>query len=247
MSMMFYEAISFEGRGIENFDVSQVSRFDRAFSGASGFDGDVTGWRPNKATTMASMFEDAVSFSHDISSWQVPSDLMFLSKMFYHTPSFTHTICWANLSPRVQAEKMFCASGGMLDSSCSTPSLVDWAHSCSEEENAEPNAGTSPTSSAGGSGPAAMPEVESPAEETDPIASEEKPALEQDAETTGEDEAATEQDESSNSQEVTVQDQDEEMQVIRAVDEEEESLAVIRTHRLGVASTALLAVLVSII
>ena len=136
MSLMFYLAASFQGKGIETWDVSKVVRMDRLFMSASSFDGDVREWTPRSATTMFSMFEDAVSFSRDISGWHssLSRDLINLSQMFYHAQSFDHKLCWPNLDPRVQASKMFCGSPGVLHDACFTPSVLHWAESCTAKD-----------------------------------------------------------------------------------------------------------------
>jgi len=132
MSLMFYQASSFEGTGVEKWDVSNVERMDRLFMGASSFNGEVQEWKPQKAATMFSMFEDAVSFSQDLNSWRqyLSRELINISKMFNHAQTFQYAICWPNLNPRIQAYNIFCGSPGSLRPSCFTPSVVDWAASC---------------------------------------------------------------------------------------------------------------------
>ena len=134
MNMMFYDATSFEGQGVETWNVANVERMDRMFMGASSFNGDVTGWTPQRVTTMQSMFEDAVVFNQDMSAgWRgkLSYDLAVLSQMFYHAQSFDHQVCWTGLSPRISTSKMFCGSPGSLNPSCfSNPSILHWTESC---------------------------------------------------------------------------------------------------------------------
>lgn len=135
MNMMFYDATSFEGTGIENWNVMNVKRFDRMFTSASGFNGTIQNWNPTHAMTFSSMLEDATSFSQDLSTWRISSDLVDISKMFYHATSMDHSLCWANLNPRINVDKIFCGSQGRFDDSCVTPSMLEWADSCTADDN----------------------------------------------------------------------------------------------------------------
>ena len=57
------------------WDVSSVQNLERTFSGASSFNGDITGWelptQMGKMVSLASTFENAISFNQPIGNWTV--------------------------------------------------------------------------------------------------------------------------------------------------------------------------------
>ncbi|CAB9498342.1 (Lipo)protein [Seminavis robusta] len=130
LNMMFYGAHSFQGAGIESWNVGKAERLDRLFMGASAFNGAIGSWAPRSATTMHSMFEDALLFSQDIRHWMLTADLINMSSMFRHARSFDYDLCWSTVNPRVMASDMFCGSPGSLDEACYNPSVVTWSKSC---------------------------------------------------------------------------------------------------------------------
>jgi Mycoplasma protein of unknown function, DUF285 len=134
MNMMFYDAASFSGQGMDFWNVSKVGRFDRMFMNAYAFNGAIQLWTPARVTTMHSMFENALLFSQDIRAWVVSSELENISRMFTGALSFTHTLCWPNVSTGILAAKTFCNSPGSLDEDCFDTNVVTWAGSCDASE-----------------------------------------------------------------------------------------------------------------
>jgi len=57
------------------------------FSGATSFNGDISGWITGSVTHMDGMFQDAASFDIDISGW-ITSSETDMNGMFYGTTSF---------------------------------------------------------------------------------------------------------------------------------------------------------------
>lgn len=51
-------------------DLSNVTNMSYMFSGATAFNGDISGWDTPNVTTVLSMFEGATAFNQDISSWE---------------------------------------------------------------------------------------------------------------------------------------------------------------------------------
>jgi surface protein len=52
-------------------DLSSVTNMSQMFSGATSFNGDISGWDVSNVTGMSSMFSSAASFNRDLSGWCV--------------------------------------------------------------------------------------------------------------------------------------------------------------------------------
>ncbi|MER3318949.1 MAG: BspA family leucine-rich repeat surface protein [Allomuricauda sp.] len=86
MAGMFTGASSFNG-DLSGWDVSSVTDMFFMFGGASTFNGDLSGWDTSSVINMRAMFQFADAFNGDISGWDVSSvtDMRF---MFAHTDLF---------------------------------------------------------------------------------------------------------------------------------------------------------------
>jgi surface protein len=70
MSSMFSFAKSFEGKDLEDWDVSNVQNMQGMFHGASKFNADLSGWNVSKVTDMSQMFYQADAFKGTgLSEW----------------------------------------------------------------------------------------------------------------------------------------------------------------------------------
>ena len=72
-------------------DLSNVTSMSSMFSGASSFNGDISGWDTSLVTSMLFMFSDATSFNGDISNWDT-SSVANMSNMFNGATSFNGDI-----------------------------------------------------------------------------------------------------------------------------------------------------------
>ena len=85
---MFRHAESFQGRGVEHFDTSQVIEWNGMFKGAYSFNGDVSNFVLNvNAPNLNVMFEDARSFNGDLSNWNTAS-ITAVIRMFAGATAF---------------------------------------------------------------------------------------------------------------------------------------------------------------
>ena len=105
MESMFSGASSFNG-DISGWDVSKVTNMERMFMETNSFNGDISGWDVSKVTNMERMFKDASSFNGDISGWDV-SKVTNMESMFSGAPSFNGDISGWDVSGVTRMERMF--------------------------------------------------------------------------------------------------------------------------------------------
>ncbi|MEX0721467.1 MAG: BspA family leucine-rich repeat surface protein [Balneolaceae bacterium] len=105
MSLMFSGASSFNG-DLSGWDVSNVTRMSSMFSGASSFNGDLSVWDVSIVTTMSSMFSGASSFNGDLSDWDV-SNVTNMSSMFSRASSFNADLNGWDVSNVTNMSSMF--------------------------------------------------------------------------------------------------------------------------------------------
>lgn len=123
MSGMFGNALAFDGRGVEQFDVSKVTNLAFMFNQSPLFEADLSNWNTSNAVTMEqfctscarfsgkglekwqvsrvqnfkSMFQSTEAFNADLSQWDV-SSATNLNAMFFHAASFSQDLCgWGNV------------------------------------------------------------------------------------------------------------------------------------------------------
>lgn len=90
MSFMFDCAEHFNA-DISKWDVSNVRNMRNMFSGAAYFNQDISNWNVSKVKDMESMFCGAKSFNQNISSWDVKNVVNF-NKMFFRARSFNQNL-----------------------------------------------------------------------------------------------------------------------------------------------------------
>jgi surface protein len=72
---------------IEDWDVSEVTSFEKLFYGAKDFNSDLSKWDTSNCTNMNSMFHGASSFNSDLSKWDT-SNCTNMFQMFSGASSF---------------------------------------------------------------------------------------------------------------------------------------------------------------
>ena len=82
---------------LQNWDVSNVKDMSEMFSGAFGFNGDVSNWDVSNASNMSRMFTSCLIFTSDLSNWDV-SKVTDMSFAFSSNTVFTSDISNWNVS-----------------------------------------------------------------------------------------------------------------------------------------------------
>ncbi|MHA1354420.1 MAG: BspA family leucine-rich repeat surface protein, partial [Candidatus Heimdallarchaeota archaeon] len=92
--------------GFNEWDVSNVKRMDRMFSGASAFNQNIGNWDTSSVTTMFAMFSDASAFNQSIGNWDV-SSVTNMRYMFSGASSFNQPIGSWDVSSVTSMSGMF--------------------------------------------------------------------------------------------------------------------------------------------
>ena len=87
-------------------DLSRVTDMSDMFDGAIAFNGDLSSWNVSRVADMSGMFDGAFSFNGDLSSWDV-SQVTDMSGMFTYTNSFNGDISEWNVSNVRDMSEMF--------------------------------------------------------------------------------------------------------------------------------------------
>ena len=106
MQGMFRGASNMVYRAGDTPNLSDVSRMDSMFRGASAFNADLSGWDVSSVTDMSSMFRGASTFNSDLSSWDV-SAVTDMGYMFRGASSFNGDISSWNVSKVTNTSFMF--------------------------------------------------------------------------------------------------------------------------------------------
>ena len=91
---------------ISQWDVSQVTRMDFMFEGATSFNKDISDWTVSNVTYMQFMFQGATAFDQDISDWTV-SNVTRMDSMFYGATAFNQDISDWTVSNVTRMDFMF--------------------------------------------------------------------------------------------------------------------------------------------
>jgi hypothetical protein len=91
---------------INNWDVSNVTNFNRVFGGTLSFNQDIGAWNLGNATILSAMFIDATVFNQDIGNWNVANVTNFAS-MFQNATVFNQNIGNWNVSNGTNFAAMF--------------------------------------------------------------------------------------------------------------------------------------------
>ena len=96
MASAFSGAANLEVNATDSPDLSSVTDTSYMFQDAISFNQDISSWNVSGVTYMAGMFFSAVSFNQDISGWDV-SSVTGMSSMFFNANSFDQPIgVWGN-------------------------------------------------------------------------------------------------------------------------------------------------------
>jgi surface protein len=90
MSYMFSGASSFNG-DVSGWDTGLVTDMSYMFNGASSFNGDVSGWDTGLVTDMSYMFNGASSFNQSLNSWDTGS-VTSMRRMFHGASAFNQNL-----------------------------------------------------------------------------------------------------------------------------------------------------------
>ena len=71
MTSVFHGARYFKGKGIGDWDVSNVNKFGNMFNNCHQFVSDLSAWDTSSATNMAGMFRNCYTYNSDLSGWDV--------------------------------------------------------------------------------------------------------------------------------------------------------------------------------
>jgi surface protein len=96
----------YTGKGVENWDVSNVTTFSSMCLRGNRFNGDLSRWDVSSATAMNSMFQEASSFNSDIGDWDVRL-VQDMGSMFQGAVVFNQDISRWDTSSLTQADAMF--------------------------------------------------------------------------------------------------------------------------------------------
>ena len=140
-SFAFWNATSFVGAGLENWDTSSLRDAAEMFWGASLFNAPISTWDVSKTELFQSMFSSASSFNQPIGNWDV-SSATNMTYMFLDATDFNQDLCdWGSkVSSTTQAKEMFDGSScsetespdlmfsipGPWCEFCGTPSPTDY-------------------------------------------------------------------------------------------------------------------------
>ena len=105
MSYAFSKASAFNGN-ISGWDVSSVTSMVRMFYDASSFNGNISGWDVSSVTDMAWMLSGASSFNGNISGWDV-SSVTDMALMFDNAAAFNGNLSGWDVSSVTDTSLMF--------------------------------------------------------------------------------------------------------------------------------------------
>ena len=125
LANFFRASNNFVGGGnIENWDISNVSRFENMFEGTK-FNADISGWDVSSATNVSRMFYNDQQFNQNISGWSVQNVTNMIT-MFSGATSFNQNLGNWDISSLTSAISMFFNSGMSTDNY--TDTIVGWAN-----------------------------------------------------------------------------------------------------------------------
>ena len=115
---MFWDAISFSGQGVSNFDTSSVTDMSWMFSGVSSFNRDLSNFDTSSVTNMENMFRYARAFNGDLSNFDT-SSVTYMWSMFSGATSFNQDVSSFDLSSVTNMYSMFKGATSFNQDLCS--------------------------------------------------------------------------------------------------------------------------------
>lgn len=91
---------------IGNWNVSNVTTFERSFNGMTNFNRDISSWNVGSSLSFANMFQNNLQFDQDLSTWNVSTCENFNS-MFLNAKAFVADIGSWNMSNATNLGYMF--------------------------------------------------------------------------------------------------------------------------------------------
>jgi surface protein len=91
---LFMGCESFEGKGLENWDVSQITNMGHMFAGCVKFNADISKWNVYPLYLAKNMFHGCKAFNQDLSNWDV-KNLMDITEMFRDSGMTYNLAKWA--------------------------------------------------------------------------------------------------------------------------------------------------------
>ncbi|WP_282086763.1 BspA family leucine-rich repeat surface protein [Aquimarina algiphila] len=108
MRRMFNDCNSFNATNLNDWDVSNVSRMDFMFAGATVFNGVIGNWDVNKVTNFLNMFSNTSLFNQDISNWTINNNAdVRMEGMFANAEAFNQPIGKWDVSRVISVKAMF--------------------------------------------------------------------------------------------------------------------------------------------
>ena len=90
---MFYNCKSFEGKGLDKWDVSKTIWMNIMFYKCKNLDCDLSKWNVSNVKNMSNMFNQCIKFNCNLSKWNV-SNAKDMNGMFYGCNSLKNTPSW---------------------------------------------------------------------------------------------------------------------------------------------------------
>lgn len=71
ISYMFYKCNTFEGKGLEKWNVGNVEYMDSTFAGCKKLNADISGWNVRKVKTLLKAFSNCENLDCDLNKWKI--------------------------------------------------------------------------------------------------------------------------------------------------------------------------------
>ena len=104
---MFFDASSIgNGTGSWNWDMGTITSMASMFEGAVSFNKDISTWNVSQVTDMEDMFNGATSFNQNLSTWNV-ANVVYMGGMFEQVISFDQNLSTWDISSLEYGDHMF--------------------------------------------------------------------------------------------------------------------------------------------
>ena len=93
INYIFCNFCNFTGKGLENWDVSNVIYMHHMFFVCTNFNCDLSNWDISNITDISFMFDDCLNFNCDLSKWNV-KNVKYTNRMFTNCNSLKKLPTW---------------------------------------------------------------------------------------------------------------------------------------------------------